>query len=166
MKLKRSKEWYERHIAREGDAEIGAGVPAHFSALAKAGEETAANINPLKTRMAFGTFVELWRRNRGWDAERLAKEAGLNPEQILEIEHNPQSEPEPDAVRNLAKLFKLPSKALLELAGLVKPKNPYLREAAVRFAARSESMARLNRNEREAFEAFASAISQMPQRHR
>lgn len=166
MKLKRSKEWYERHIAREGDAEVGAGIPPHFPARAKAAEAAEANVNPLKTRMAFGTFVKLWRRDRGWDAVRLAKEAGLNPEQVLEIERNPRSEPAPDVVRNLAKLFKLPSKALLELAGLVKPKNPYLREAAVRFAARSESMARLNRNEREAFEAFSSAISSTPHRRR
>ena len=26
MKLKHSKEWYERHIAEEGDAEVGAGI--------------------------------------------------------------------------------------------------------------------------------------------
>jgi len=51
------------------------------------------------------------------------------------------------------------SEPLLELAGLIKPGTPQLREAAVRFAARSESVAALNDREREAFEAFVSAIS-------
>jgi len=27
MKLHHSKQWYEKHIAAEGDAEIGAGIP-------------------------------------------------------------------------------------------------------------------------------------------
>lgn len=160
MKLERSKNWYEKRIAFEGDVEIGAGAPPKF--LAEATE--SANVKPLETRIALGTFVELWRRSRGWDAVKLAKEAGVNPEEVLEIERNPQSEPEPSAIYNLAKVFKLPSQILLELAGLIEPRTPYLREAAVRFAARSESMAALNKNEREAFEAFVAAISEIPQK--
>ena len=108
MKLERSKDWYERRIALEGDVEVGAGAPPKY--LTKAVEE--ANVKPLETRIAFGTFVELWRRNQGWDAVKLAKEAGVNPEEILEIERNPQSEPEPSAVYKLAQVFKLSAKPL------------------------------------------------------
>ena len=112
------------------------------------------------TRIAFGTFVELWRRNRGWDAVKLAEEAGVSPEEVLEIEHSPQSEPEPSAVYKLAQVFELPAKILLELAGLVAPRTPNLRQAAVRFAARSESVAALNDHERAALEAFVAAITE------
>jgi transcriptional regulator with XRE-family HTH domain len=156
MKLERSKDWYERRIDLEGDVEIGAGAPPQCRT--KAAEE--ASVKPLETRIALGTFVELWRRNRGWDAVKLAKEAGVDPIEVLEIERNPQSEPEPSAVYKLASLFGISPKPLLELAGLVESRTPLLREAAVRFAARSESMAALNQNEREAFEAFVSAISE------
>lgn len=156
MKLNYPKEWYERRIALEGDVEIGAGTPPNYREKA----EENANVKPLETRIALGTFVELWRRNQGWDAVKLAKEAGVDPEEILDIERNPQSEPEPSAVYRLAQVFKMPAKILMELAGLTEPRTPYLREAAVRFAARSESMAALNKNEREAFEAFVSAISE------
>lgn len=156
MKLERSKEWYERRIALEGDAEVGAGVPPGYQTRVAVG----ANIKPLDTRLAFGTFVELWRRNRGWDAVKLAEVAGVNPEEILEIEHSPQSEPEPNAVFRLAQVFEMPSKILMELAGLVEPRTPNLRQAAVRFAARSESVTALNAHEREAFEAFVSAIAE------
>lgn len=156
MKLERPKEWYERRIALEGDVEVGAGVPA-------TGQMQAASemkIKPVDTRIAFGAFVELWRRDCGWDAVKLAKEAGIYPEEVLEIERNPQSEPEANAIYRLAKVFGLSPKPLLELAGLIEPRTPFLREAAVHFAARSESMTALNRNEREAFEAFVAAISE------
>jgi transcriptional regulator with XRE-family HTH domain len=156
MKLERSKDWYERRIALEGDAEIGAGRPPCYP-MPAAGEATA---KPVETRIAFGTFVELWRRNRGWDAVKLAEEAGVDPEEILEIEHSPQSEPEPNAVYRLAEVFDIPTKILMELAGLIETRTPHLRQAAVRFAARSESVAALTPQEREAFEAFVSAIAE------
>ena len=154
MTLNHPRDWYERRIALEGDLEVGAGIPPGSQRQAA----SEAYQKPRDTRIAFGTFVELWRRNRGWDAARLAKEAGVCTEEILEIEHNPQSEPEPNAVRRLAQVFGLAAKPLLELAGLAEPRTLSLQEAAVRFTARSESLAALNPHEREAFEAFISAI--------
>ena len=161
MKLDRPKDWYERGIALEGDLEIGAGVPPEYQAQAVA--EVAAK--RVDTRIAFGTFVELWRRSRGWDAVKLAEEAGVSPAEVLKIERSPQSEPEPSAVYKLAQVFKLPAKILLELAGLVAPRTPNLRQAAVRFAARSESVAALNDRERAALEAFVTAITETAGKH-
>src|ERR1051325_6466457 len=153
MKLKYSKEWYAKRIDLEGESEIGAGLPG--------GPENSDNeeLNFVDTRIALGAFVSVWRRNQGGDAARLAKKAGLKPQEILEIEHDPHYEPEPEAVRKLAKLFSLPAKPLLELAGLSQPQTAALREEAVRFAARSESVAARNEHERGAFEAFISAIA-------
>jgi HTH-type transcriptional regulator, competence development regulator len=156
MKLEYSKKWYENRIALEGDAEVGAGTPPGIQAKTF----PRSNVTPVDTRIAFGTFVALWRRNQGWDAARLAEEAGLDTEEILEIEHDPHCEPEPDAVYKLAKVFRLSPRPLLELAGLIEPKTPRLREEAVRFAARSESVTALNDREREALEAFVSTISE------
>jgi transcriptional regulator with XRE-family HTH domain len=155
MKLKRSKAWYARRIALEGDVEIGAGAPPCYPPPAT----MEVRVKPVDTRIAFGAFVELWRRNRGWDAVKLAEEAGVKPEEILEIEHNPQSKPQPNAVNRLAAVFNLPARILMELAGLIESRTPKLRQAAVRFAARSESVVALNPREREAFETFVSALS-------
>src|SRR5713226_2581695 len=68
MKHKYSKEWYERRITMEGDAEIGAGCWPEIlpGAVAK------PRLTPVDTRIAFGTFVTLWRRNKRWDAAKLA----------------------------------------------------------------------------------------------
>lgn len=153
MKLNFSKEWYEYHLSLEGDEEIGIGVPPGFLQQQK-------NITPFDSRIAFGTFVELWRRNKGWGAEELAEKSNLDIEEILEIEHDPNSIPEVSAVYNLAEIFALPVKALLEIAGLTEPQNSNLREEAVRFAARSESIEALNPREKEAFEAFVSTIAE------
>jgi transcriptional regulator with XRE-family HTH domain len=156
MKINYPKSWFEHHATLEGDSEIGAGTPPSLPAQA------AANAIPVNTRIAFGTFVGLWRRNKGWDAVKLAEQAGINTEEILEIEHDPHSQPELDAVQKLARVFGLSPKPLLELAGLTEFHTPLLREKAVRFAARSESVAALNDRERAALEEFVSAISKSP----
>lgn len=159
MKLNYSKEWCAKRIDLEGESEVGAGcLPATLESSER------DKVTFVDTRIALGSFVSLWRRNQGWDGARLAEKAGLEPREILEIEHDPHCEPEPDAVRKLAKVFGLPAKPLLELAGLTESRTASLREKAVRFAARSESVAELNEHEREAFEAFVTAIARSASR--
>lgn len=157
MKLDYPKAWFEAHIEREGTVEIGAGtLPIHSAKVPtlKPGKGDA------DTRIAFGQFITLWRRNKGWNAEKLADAAGIDTEEILQIEHDPTCEPEPDAVYKLAGIIGVPSRRLLELAGLVVGRSPHLREAAIRFAARSESIATLSDPERRALESFVKELSE------
>jgi HTH-type transcriptional regulator, competence development regulator len=156
MKLTHSKDWYKQRIALEGDSEVGAGaMPA-----SRKKATPKPSITPIDTRIAFGTLVGLWRRSRGWDVEKLAHAAGINPKEILEIEHSPQSAPASSVVNKLAEVFNLPAKPMLELAGLIEPRTPRLRKAAVRFAARSESVAALTEHERKTLEAFVATITE------
>jgi len=155
MKLEYPKEWFLRSADIEGEAEIGAGIPSWNPKTPTTSETHSAS------RIAFGRFVELWRRNKGWNPERLADEAGLDPEEILEIENDPQAEPEPDAVFKLAKVFGVAPKGLYVIAGLVEPRSSILRDKVVRFAARSENVSSLDEAEREALEAFVSALSKI-----
>lgn len=156
MKLEYPKEWFLRSADIEGEAEIGAGIPP-WNTIAP----IVGRIHPA-SRIAFGRFVELWRRNKGWNCEKLAKEAGLDPEEILEIEHGPHSEPEPDAVCKLAQVFGVTPKGLYVVAGLTEPRTSELRDKAVRFAARSENISKLDDAERQALEAFVAALSEIP----
>lgn len=156
MKLNYAKEWFEQRIEKEGDVEVGAGLPA----AGRIGEPAAEpKIRLLDTRIAFGQFVVLWRRNKGWNAEKLAAEAGVGLEEILEIEHISDCEPEADAVFKLANVFGVPSRRLFALAGLVEGRAPRIREEASRFAARSESISALSDVEREALEAFVNTLT-------
>ena len=156
MKIEYPKDWFARSAEIEGNAEVGAGIPP---ASENAEPDSSKSITPRDTRIAFGQFVSLWRRNNGWNAEQLAKEAGIDTEEVLEIERDPHSEPEPSAVNKLAIVFRVPSRKLMELAGLVKNRTPHLREEAIRFAARSESQTALSDIERQAFEAFVGALT-------
>ena len=156
MKLEYPKEWFLRSADIEGAAEIGAGIP-HWDT-----DASTCGVNHPASRIAFGRFVELWRRNKGWNSEKLAEEAGLDPEEILEIEHDPHSELEPDAVFKLAQVFGVTPKKLYVVAGLIEPRTSVLRDKVVRFAARSESVSKLNDVEREALEAFVAALSELP----
>jgi len=173
MKLELPKDWYEKRIALEGDAEIGAGAPPPFvrrgprskelyrQPSKKAGQRAADEhqAKPTGTRMAFGTFVELWRRDRGWDAARLAREAGVDPEQVLEIERDLQFHAEPGDVRKLAALFRVPAQALLELTGQAETQTLCLRDAGVPFAVKRETTGPLNQYEKAALDAFIAAIA-------
>jgi transcriptional regulator with XRE-family HTH domain len=155
MNIEYPKEWFERSALIEGDAEVGAGFPPSPVTI----EPHTQDITTLDTRIAFGQFVALWRRNHGWNAETLAAEAGIDTAEVLEIEHDPHCEPEPDAVFKLAGVFRVPPRKLMEIAGLVESRTPRLREQAVRFAARSEPIAALTETEKQALEAFVVALS-------
>lgn len=156
MKLDYPRKWFEQHIEHSGNEEVGAGIPSLTPVCPQADE---SKIKTLDTRLALGQFVELWRRNRGWNAEDLAINAGIDVEEVLEIEHNPYCEPEASAIHKLAPIMGVSSRRLLELAGLVKNRTPCLREAAIRFAARSESISALSEVEKEAFEAFVTTLT-------
>jgi len=152
MKLNYPKEWFEKSALIEGDDEIGAGVPP----VNWCAREDEASV---ESRIALGQFVELWRRDKGWNAERLANEAGIDTGEVLELEKDPHHEPEPDAVYKLANVFGVSSRKMMELAGLVQNRNPYLREEAIRFAAQADSISKLTDAEQQSLEAFVSALT-------
>jgi hypothetical protein len=95
MKLQYPKEWFERSAEIEGDAEVGAGFPPTT-------EPHKQDITPLDTRIALGQFVALWRRNRGWNAEKLAAHAGIDTAEVFEIERDPYCSPECSKSRRAA----------------------------------------------------------------
>lgn len=157
MKLNYPKEWFLRSAEIEGDSEIGAGTPPWNRESEKQSQPCG-----MGGRIAFSQFVALWRRNKRWSPERLATEAGIDLEEVLEIESDAHCEPEPDAVFKLAHVFGVAPKALMEIAGLRNNRSSKLRDKAIRFAANSESISELEPHEREALEAFAAALAEYP----
>jgi transcriptional regulator with XRE-family HTH domain len=155
MKLQYPKAWFERSAEIEGNAEVGAGIPPDAPTST---ELHAQDITALDTRIAFGQFVSLWRRNHGWNAERLASEAGIDTAEVLEIEHDPHCEPEPDAIFKLAGVFRVPPHKLMEIAGIVESRTPRMREQHVRYAGRPEFVAAITETEKLALESVLAAL--------
>lgn len=159
MKINMSKDWCRKHAILEGDSEIGAGFPPFLSRQEITHGEAIDMTN--EVRIAFGKFLELLRRNHSLSVEDLAKKADIDVSELINIEEDVRFSPEPRTVYQLAVFFKLPQKRLLQLAGLTQTRDPQLAKEAVRFAARSESTAKLNTSERQALEAFITLLSKM-----
>ena len=111
------------------------------------------------TRIAFGRFVELMRRRKSLTLEQLAERAGLDVGELVSIEDDVRYTPEPRTVYQLARAFNVPQQRLLQLAGLSVGGDAHLRHEAVRFAARSDSVQRLSKEERAALEDFVAVLS-------
>lgn len=163
MRFERSKDWWMTRARREGDSAVGAGLLA-FDPAPKERPSTAQVVVLEETRIAFGKFVNLMRRRRGYTMERLAEIAELDPSELLIIEDDLHYVPEPRTVFKLAQTFEVSQRRLMQLAGLAAANDAGFREEAVRFAARSESVQKLTPEETSALEAFVAILSEQDRR--
>ena len=67
--------------------------------------------------------------------------------------------PEPRTVYRLAQTFSVSQQRLMQLAGLSAANDSGLSQEAVKFAARSESIQKLSREENAALDAFIAVLS-------
>ena len=159
MKLERSKGWWMARAHREGDVAVGAGLLA----IDPTPDERLAGTQTMvveETRIAFGKFVNLMRRRRGFSMEQLAQAADLDPSELLVIEDDVHYVPEPRTVFKLAETFDVSQRRLMQLAGLAAANDAGFRQEAVRFAARSEAIQKLTPEESSALEAFVAVLSE------
>lgn len=116
--------------------------------------------NGREPAQVFGRLVEFARRDRGLSLEGLSKVADIDLAELVAIEIGQVRRPSLHAVQRLAEVLNLPAARLGELAGLTPPPES-LHHAAVRFAARSESNAKLSAPERHAFEEFVKVLAEL-----
>jgi len=158
MKIEISKDWCMRMAQLEAEAEIGAGAFAIDPVFD--GEAVPVAVAPEDTTVAFSRFVRLMRRSRGLTVERLAENADVEMAELVSIEDNAQHKPDLRTVYQLANYFGVQRANLLQVAGLTAPKDSHIINEAVRFAARSEPVAALTKEERSALDAFVSVLSE------
>jgi hypothetical protein len=146
--------WLRSKAAEEDNGIVSVG--GLVCALARSEEGSKA---PLAERVALAKLVELRRRQYRLSAEDLAEKAAVDLEDVLSIERGEGIVPGPQVVHRLAQALELPEPRLRELAGLVLARDARLREATVRFAARSEPVALLLPEERAALEEFVGVLA-------
>jgi len=151
MKLEMSKEWFSHKVALEQDVDVGAGS---LAAIAESNEHS-----PDDARLAFSTLVRLMRRRCAMSMEKLADYADVDLSEIFNIEHDFHYRPEPRTVHQLAQVFSLPVRRLMQLSGNMQAKDSELDHAAVHFAARSDSLEHLSSQEQAVLEEFVSYLS-------
>jgi len=158
MKIEVTKEWCMTMAQHEADAEIGAGLLAVDPVFD--GETALVETMKDESRVAFGRFINLMRRKQGLSIEKLAKDADVDIGEIMSMEEDVHYTPEPRTIYQLATVFHVSQGRLMELSGLMQPKDVQFVEEAVRYAARSESIEALTAEEQAALDGLISVLSE------
>jgi transcriptional regulator with XRE-family HTH domain len=138
-------------------SELKASSAAARQAVAEIASQPVMSADP--KRQSLGKFVELSRRRMRLSVEQFAKRADVDLAELLAIEKAEDVSPEPRTIYQLATILQIAVEPLLELAGLVVQKNYGLTETAVRFAARSEPMDALTKEEEKALNWFVKELT-------
>lgn len=157
MKIDVTKEWCTTMAQKEAGADVGAGLIAADPIFN--GEAELDDFIRDESRLAFGRFVRLMRRGRGWRIEQLAEKADVEVGEIMSIEDDVHYFPEPRTVYQFASVFSVSRKRLMVLSGLTKPKDIQFVNEAVRYAARSESIEALSDAEQAALDGLISVLN-------
>ena len=109
-------------------------------------------------RFAFREIMRALRRRQGLTVDELAEKLDADREELAMIERQEGYQPSPLLLYKLSHFYGIPQRKLTELAGIVPPVEPALREQASRFAAQSESFAKLTSEERRTLDEFVKFL--------
>ncbi len=119
---------------------------------------TAENPEVERMRRVFREVVRNLRRGRGLTIDQLARKLEMDRGEIVAVEQNPGYRPPPASLYRLSEFYGIPLRRLLALAGAVREVPDEIREEASRFAAQSESFAKLTSEEQQRLDRFVSFL--------
>lgn len=166
MNLKITPEWLRKHAAADEGAEFTTGLlnpeafDADVEALRPVSSPDTQQHRTQEFTPAFGKLVQLWRIDKGYSLDALAKAADLDEEELESIEQDVQYVPEPRTVCQLADVLKLPLTRLMQLAGLASSSDSAFSQQALRFATRAQSLDRLNVEQKQALHEFVRYLAE------
>ena len=153
-----SDEVFRKRAAEEDGCMVSAiGLQPLFTKREEARHE-AGEVSREPVRLAFCTLISYRRRALRFSMETLAQKANVELDELLRIEEDMSYVPEARTVYQLANQLKLPIPQLLVLSGNATSANTELTEAAVRFAARSRAVEKLNREQSDALNEFVKVL--------
>ncbi len=153
MKMNRDQAWLQKKAEGEDGAFVSVGGLVNTLGQAT---QTTSNIIPLKH--AFVRFLQLARRERKLSLEQFAAKVDVDLSELLNIEADEHFVPALRTVHQIAKFLKIPDQKLMALAGLLKAKDTKFQKAALKFAARSESVEKLSEEEHAALEEYINFL--------
>lgn len=119
-------------------------------------EMTAMDPDVAASRRAFLLFLRMLRRREGLSIDELAQRAGIDRDELAAIEWNNGYRPTPLTLHKLGEFYSIPQRRLAALAGAIR--DDTVSEQASRFAAQSESFAKLTREERRVVDEFVKFL--------
>lgn len=119
---------------------------------------TAENPEVERMRRVFREVVRNLRLRRGLTIDQLARKLEMDQGEIIAVEQNPGYRPPPASLYRLSEFYGIPLRRLLALAGAVREVPAEIREEAARFAAQSESFAKLTSEEQQLLDRFVKFL--------
>jgi transcriptional regulator with XRE-family HTH domain len=158
MKFNISKKWLLKAASKEDKMPVSAGSFS-FDMVADDTQDPQEKHmvvaeEPCAYLSVFGRLINMRRRERGLTLERLADIARIDLDELVGIEQVPGYTPEPRTVCQLAATLKLPKNRLLQLSGCVEEQDEDLTQQSVRFAARSDALEKLTREQKQALDEY------------
>jgi transcriptional regulator with XRE-family HTH domain len=159
-----SRHWLRQRIASDPDIETDAGPPISDLGtiemfLPSDRADPAAGQSNFED--AFGVLVRQLRRRERLTLAQLATSARLDIEELRAIETDSSHVARPRTIQVLAATFRVPVRALMKLSGATVSHDERLRSEAVRFAAKSEDLSTLSKEELGALKDFVSYLSKL-----
>lgn len=154
MRMVDEDTWIRQKAAEEDGAFVSAGCM-----MIQPEPLPAATSDTLAARLSLSRFVQLGRLKLQLSKEQFASKTQIPLTELVCIEDDDQYTPTLRTVHMLAQFMKVSHVKLLTLAGLAQARDAQFNDAAVRFAAKSETIRQLTREEQEAFDEFARFLS-------
>jgi transcriptional regulator with XRE-family HTH domain len=123
-----------------------------------AADEPRPSEEEITIRFVFREVVRNLRRYHGLTVDQLAKKLGISRNEVLAMERDPGYRPKPLLVYKLSQFYGIPQTRLAILAGAASNVSPDIRKQASRFAAKSESFAKLTSEERQTLDEFVKFL--------
>lgn len=162
MEMLISQDWLRRRIDADPDLDVEAGVS--IGVLESIGMFLSADLvapeddKVVRLTEAFGVLVRQLRRRQQWTIDQLAQKARVDPNELRLIERDPQYRPRPRVVHQLAAVFKMPERSLMKLSGATVTRDQEFEEEALRFAAKSDDLSKLTRDEQRALNEYVKYL--------
>lgn len=154
MKTSHEDAWIRQKAAEEDGALVLAGCVRPL-----AESSSTATSDTLTFRLSLSRFVQFARLRLRLSREQFASKTQIPLQELVCIEDDDQYTPSLRTIHILAQFLKVSHVKLLTLAGLAQAKDAQFNDAAVRFAAKSEPIRQLTKEEQEAFDEFARFLS-------
>jgi hypothetical protein len=149
----------DRWIKRKAEEEDGAFVAAGHIGFSPMETVAGSSSDVVAARVSFARFIQLARLTLKLSKEQFAVKARVPLEELVCIEEDDAYTPSLRTVHYLAQFLKVSHPKLLTLAGLARAKDAGFNDAAVKFAAKSEPIRKLTREEQDAFNEFVKVLS-------
>lgn len=163
MKLHFTNEWLKRTIAADPDVDIEAG-PAIDGDGGHLRQEYAELVPPadsrtrVQLRIGLGVLVRKLRTRDGLSITELARRAEISEDELRQVEHNPHYTARPHLISQLSDYFSVPLVALSQMAGTTGQIDHVLYNETVRYAAYSDDLETMSKEERAALDAFVATL--------